>query len=126
MKTLILILSIFTLFTGCAKVEEIQTENSIYGTWKLIEQFDGGSLTPIRKIENGETIIFNSQNSFSNSSIQCEGNFGINNSIIEISFPCLSNGLFKYSYSVDATELKLSDFPSTCDEGCYKKYKKIK
>ena len=125
MKNMILILSMFFLITGCSEKETKQQETSIYGTWQLIERFDGGSPTPNQNIENGEIITFSSDNLYLNNSYQCDGNYSINNSIIEISVSCITAELIKYSFSIENNELKLTPFPSTCDEGCYDKYKRI-
>lgn len=125
MKNMYLILSIFFFITGCSEEEKKQQENSIYGTWQLIERFDGGSPTPNQSVENGEIITFSSDNSYSNNSYQCDGNYNINNSIIEVSVSCVTTDLIKYSFNIENDELKLTAFPSTCDEGCYDKYKRI-
>ncbi len=60
MKNMILILSMFFLFTGCEKKTKLQ-ETSIYGTWQLIERFDGGSPKPIQAVQSGKTINFSRQ-----------------------------------------------------------------
>lgn len=125
MKNMFLILSIFFFITGCSEEEIKQEENSINGTWQLIERFDGGSPTPNQSVENGEIITFSSDNLYSNNSYQCDGNYSINNSIIEISVSCITTDLIKYSFNIENNELKLTSFPSTCDEGCYDKYKRI-
>lgn len=125
MKNIYLILSVLFLFTGCNEEETKQQENSFYGTWQLIERFDGGSPTPNQNLENGEVITFSSENLYSNNSYQCDGTYSINNSIIEISIPCITSDLIKYSFSIENNELKLTSSPSTCDEGCYDKYKRI-
>lgn len=120
-----LLLSILFFITGCSEEKTEQQNNSIYGTWQLIERFDGGSPTPNQIVENGEIIVFSSDNSYSNNTYQCDGNYNINNSIIEISVLCITTDLIKYSFSIENNELKLTSFPSTCDEGCYDKYKRI-
>jgi hypothetical protein len=125
MKNMFLLLSILFFITGCSEEKTEQQNNSIYGTWQLIERFDGGSPTPNQIVENGEIIVFSSDNSYSNNTYQCDGNYNINNSIIEISVLCITTDLIKYSFSIENNELKLTSFPSTCDEGCYDKYKRI-
>ena len=125
MKNMYLILSVLFLFTGCSEEETKQQENSIYGTWQLVERFDGGSPNPIQIIENGEILVFGQDNSYFNNSYQCNGTYNINNSIIEILAQCVSQDLIKFSYSLENNELKLTNSPSTCDEGCYDKYSKI-
>lgn len=125
MKNMFLILSIFLFITGCSEKEIKQQETSIYGTWQLIERFDGGSPNPIQTVVDGETVIFSKDSSYSNSSYPDNGTFIINNSIIEISIPNVTQDLMKFTYGVNNSELTLSSYPSTCDEGCYEKYIKL-
>ena len=125
MKNMFLIVITLLIATECSEKEIKQQENSVYGTWQLIERFDGGSPTPNQNVENGEIITFSSENLYSNNSYQCDGTYSINNSIIEISIPCITSDLIKYSFSIENNELKLTSSPSTCDEGCYDKYKRI-
>lgn len=126
MKNMILILSMFFLFSGCDQEKQTEPqENSIYGTWQLIERIDGGSPIPNQNVENGEIIIFSIDNIYLKNLYQCDDNYSINNSIIEISVSCITIDLIKYSLNVENNELKLTPFPSTCDEGRYDKYKRI-
>ncbi|WOC40382.1 hypothetical protein [Polaribacter sp. HL-MS24] len=89
MKNMYLILSIFFIISSCSDEQTEQQENTIYGTWHLINRFDGGSPTPNQNFENGEIITFSSENLYSNNLYQCDGTYSINNSIIEISIPLL-------------------------------------
>jgi len=125
MKNMFLILSIFFFITGCSEEETKSQENSIYGTWQLIERFDGGSPNPNQTIQNGEIITFSSQNIYSNDSYQCNGTYNFNNSILEISASCITADLLKYTFTIENSELKLTAYPTTCDEGCYDKYIRI-
>jgi hypothetical protein len=125
MKNMYLILTTFFLFTGCSEEKSKQQENSIYGTWKLIERFDGGSPIPIQTVENGEILILGNNGSYSNSSYSDNGTFILNNSIIEISIPNVTQDLIKFTYGLENNELTLSSYPSNCDEGCYDKYIKL-
>lgn len=122
MKNMFLILVIFFFITSCSEEETKQQENYIYGTWQLIERFDGGSLTPIQAIENGEILILDKDGNYSNTSYSDSGTFNLNNSIIEISIPSVTQDLIKFTYGLGNNELTLSSYPSTCDEGCYDKY----
>lgn len=123
----ILILVITTSFTSCNKNEEnnINPENSIIGTWQLIERFDGGSPTPIQNIENGEIIEFNLDLTYSNNTFSCDGSYIINNSNIDILVPCISSDNLTYTFSFENKYLLMTSIPSTCDEGCYDKYKRL-
>lgn len=60
MKTTCLNLLIFTLlFTGCNSDDPEGQENSIYGTWQLVQIFDGGSPPPrLHSVSHGSKIRF--------------------------------------------------------------------
>ena len=121
-----LLFTFFFFASSCGEEKQPeQQENSIYGTWQLTERFEGGSLIPRQSVENGEIIIFSKNNSYSGSSFQCDGTYNINNEIIEIMIPCTTMDTIKYAYFLENSDLKLMPYPSTCDEGCYDKYKKI-
>ncbi len=121
-----LILAIFLFITGCSEEGTIQQQdNSIYGTWQLIERFDGGSPVPTQPISNGEIITFSNESIYSNDSYECNGVYNINDSIIEISVLCVTTESLNYSFIIENNELMLTDYPSACDEGCYDKYKRM-
>lgn len=129
MKVLqILILVATTSLSSCTKNNEYDrpTDDSIIGQWQLIERFDGGSPEPIQNIENGEIINFKSDFSYTNSNYPCDGSYLINSSdIIEVIIPCISSENLLFTYRFDNESLLLNSYPSTCDEGCYDKYKRL-
>ncbi|MBC6427091.1 MAG: hypothetical protein GDA51_11655 [Ekhidna sp.] len=47
--------------TGCGEDEPKQQLDtiSIFGTWQLVEKYDGGSLRPKQPVENGYLLSFN-------------------------------------------------------------------
>ena len=136
-----LILSIFLFITGCNEEETKQQENSIYGTWQLVEQWLGNvgdSSVNWTSVDNGYTMSLMRNNSFSSTEFTvCQnsennGNFTLNQNtstnLIEISFNCNStnNQLIRtYSYSLEDENLILSPYSNPCDEGCSYKFKKI-
>ena len=123
----ILVLVVISLL-GCSKNDEndIITNDSIIGQWQLIERFDGGSLEPIQNIENGEIIFFKSDFLYSNSNYPCTGNYLMNNdNIVEITVSCVSSENLLYTYDFENGYLLFNSYPSTCDEGCYDKYKRF-
>jgi len=124
-RSLQVLILVLTTLVSCTKNNDILKENSIIGTWQLVERFDGGSPNPIQTIENGEIIVFNADFSYSNNSYDCDGSFTVNNSFVYISMPCVSVENLTYSFSFENSNLLLTNVPSTCDEGCYDKYKKI-
>lgn len=127
MKNLIIILSTVLSFSSCSQNDNNKIENNtLVGTWKLIERFDGGSVNPTQIIEGGKTIQFLEDDSFVDSSINCNGTFTTNNSELSINIPCETQTNLTYNYSFDNGNLLLTDTPSTCDEGCYNKFERRK
>jgi hypothetical protein len=126
MKKIVIVLAIiFTLFSCSENEQNIETENSIYGTWQLFERYNGLSLLPFTAIENGEIKTFSSENKYKSSFHDKEGKFFIKGSIIEVSIPELTQDTIKFVFSLKDNILNLSSFPSSCDEGCYDSYRRI-
>ena len=143
MKNMILILSMFFLFSGCDKEKQTEPqENSIYGTWQLSKQSLGNvgdTSVNWTEVSNGYTVIFGKNNIYSSTkSPTCPSNplnngtynlYIINSkSFVTISLECVENnsGVFdiEYSYSFDDNQLILSPTFS-CDEGCAYGFHKI-
>ena len=142
MKTMILILPIFFLITGCGEEEPKQQldTNSIYGTWQLVEQyyFNYGYLEKDTwtKVLNGETIVFYKNDLFFSSRADTcsinpltSGRFRMgtadNYNFIEMSLSCTEDIFnIKDIYTFENNYLILSPI-DVCDEGCAFKYKKI-
>jgi hypothetical protein len=125
MKKMIILFSLLLTLSSCSEDDKEQVqENSIIGSWQLIERFDGGSPNPIQEVQNGKIISFNSEMIYTDNSIDCDGIYSLENSIINIDIPCLDI-TFSYNFSFENEFLLLTDNPSNCDEGCYDKYKKI-
>jgi hypothetical protein len=137
MKTLTLILSIFTLFIGCAKVEEIQTENSIYGTWRLVETYNSSGAGDGKwlKVTNSYTYTFNTDGSFKSSRFpEClSGDYDLTSTQITLKYGCVNfdSGItsppttFVENFSFEGSFLFLKPSYLNCDEGCSFKFQKI-
>ncbi|TJY33888.1 lipocalin family protein [Pontimicrobium aquaticum] len=127
MKNILIITAVLFLFSSCTKNDSQENyDNDIYGTWQLIERFDGGSPNPNQPVENGDVITFNLDGAFANSSYNCDGNYQINNSIVEINMPCVTSNALEFSFSFDDVgNLLMTSYPNTCVEGCYDKYLKV-
>lgn len=141
MKNLILILILNASLFGCAEENSEAQNTSIYGRWQLVEIYDGGSVKPNQTIEDGYLYVFHSNQSFSSSRItgcpndaDIQGTFSLSTyqtfDILTLSIECDEQGSEQvmtdaYAYSINGNMLTLSPKESTCDEGCYEKFKKI-
>lgn len=133
MKNLILIFSIILSFNSCSQNDENKTDNnSIVGTWKVIEilSSDGGSPLLWHTIENGSTYTFYSNGVIKSSKFSCDvsGRYTIiNSNLIHVEYDC---GNSKINYNLDFTfmenKLLLTPNPNNCYEGCTEKLMKIK
>lgn len=136
MKNLVLLFSIILSFSSCSQSDEKKiNDNSIIGTWKLIEKIGSGDDGfPIWKpvdetevyfytfLENG--IIINSRNEN-----DCNGVYKLNSTktTINIVYDCnnsLTEGNFNFTF--ENNNLVLSPKPDLCDEGCSQKFKRVK
>lgn len=143
MKNLILIFSLVVTVYSCSQNKEnSHSENSIYGTWQLIERtannYDG-TINNWEQIENGYKITFNEDfsyeseispsecNEISNSSFVIVNESSINT--IEITINCnnpdISFESKDYYTFEDSSHLILNPIEPACPEGCSFKYKKI-
>lgn len=137
MKKMFLILSILFLFTGCNHEDPKQQENSIYGTWKLIEiyQGDGGSNPQWTTVNSGYTYTFNNDGTFSSTRFtECNsGTYVMSSDLITLKYNCngfdtgIENppGTFAESYIFKNTNLILTPSYLNCIEGCDYKFEKI-
>lgn len=134
---------VFTLGSCSQSEENNEIENSIYGTWQLIERKAGnvdGTPNDWESISNGYKITFNENSSYeseiepSNCNEVSSSVYNLRNeseiNILEITILCVDpNTTFesKDSYIIeDATFLILTPIEPECFEGCAFKYKKIK
>ncbi len=129
MKFTILILSIFLSLTSCSDDEAKSQENSLLGTWKLIETYgsDGGSSPQWTTVNNGYSYSFNANNSLISNRFTCNGNYQENsNSNVHIQFNCTDSQFdLSYNYVIENGYLILTPSSANCDEGCGEKYQKV-
>lgn len=139
MKKMILILTLLSLLACSDDESKAEHEVSLFGTWQLVERFDGGSLKPNQSIENGYTIAFYQTGNVrtNHPTIGCpvdyaflEGNYSQGTdgefSTLSLVLDCDNDDLnINYYYSFDDQFLLLSLSESTCFEGCYDKFEKI-
>lgn len=137
MKSIILILSILFSLTGCSEKETNQQENSIYGTWQLIEiyQSDGGSSPQWTTVDESYIYTFNNDGTFSSTRFtECtSGTYEISNNSITLNYSCVGfdtgmenpPGTFIESYIFKNANLILTPFYLNCIEGCDYKFEKV-
>ena len=136
-----LILTIFLFATGCSGEEIKQQENSIYGTWKLVEKRFGNvgdTSTNWMEVPNGYIITLSETNEYSStqspicpSNNSNSGNFILEDTgseqYLKIILSCSESNSsvfeIEYLYYYDNSFLILSPTFS-CDEGCSLKFKK--
>ncbi|PCI34200.1 MAG: hypothetical protein COB60_06615 [Flavobacteriaceae bacterium] len=139
MKNLILLFSIILSFNSCSQNEEEKnSDNSIVGTWKLIEVYssDGGSNPQWKLVENGYIYTFKIDGTFtSNRFSECSiGKFELNNSNLTLRFDCNGfttgiespEGTFIENFNKKNNEIILKPTYLNCIEGCGNKFQKIK
>ena len=136
MKNMILILSMFFLFSGCDK--ETQTEpqeNSIYGTWQLTEIYAlSGTTGKWEQVRDGYTFSIEPSNTFSSEKFQecTQGTVEINETRIIFKYECdgftagIESPVGEFSYTYSFVENKLSLHPDflSCIEGCGYRFSK--
>ena len=116
---LLFVLPVLMMALNACDDNDTDPKDELTGAWLLSKRFDGGSPTPIQIVQDGEIITFGQNNDFFNNKYQCQGGYSVQDNIIKILIPCLSNDSIQYSYDFLNGDLQLTSFPSTCDEGCY-------
>ncbi|NMH89421.1 hypothetical protein [Flavivirga algicola] len=126
---LILLISLF----GCSDNEQKQYEdNSIFGKWKLVEQYisSGGPQYKV-DVENGSEYIFSNKGTFvSNDFLGCkQGEFRFESNTLNLMYDCDKvqdyGGVISYSASFESGLLILVPKTIICTEGCRYIFKKI-
>ncbi len=104
-------------------------DNSIKGTWKLIEMggfnIHGGDYW--QTVENGHTYTFGEDNVLVSNRFSCNnGTYFETSDGLTISFDCSNTQFYAtYNISFENNKLILNPNPSYCDEGCAEKYQRV-
>lgn len=132
MKNFILLFSLILSFSACSQNDEEKiNDNSIVGTWKLIEKVgsgtDGLPSWQIVHEEKSYNYIFMEDGVVFNSQFNCNGTFEIlSSNTLSMKFDCdygKINGIFDFKFENQYLILNLN--PNTCLEGCAEKFIKI-
>lgn len=124
--------------SGCSNDDEnIKDENSIVGTWKLIEVYDdpGDGSGSWNSVENGYTYNFSLNGQFTSTRFsECNsGNYSINSNELTLDFDCDGfttgiedpEGTFIENYTFELNRIILVPTYLNCTEGCGWKFEKI-
>jgi len=130
MKTLPIYCLLFLgLFVNCTSTDNSPQENSIFGSWQLIEYFDiYGTNPPWNPVDDGYLYTFNEDGTFySNRFNEClEGVFSLNNNELTLEYGCegfttgmeTPEGVFVEQITFENNTLILTPTYMNCDEGC--------
>lgn len=125
MKTIVLTFLCFISFFSCSDDENKPQENSIIGSWKLVEVYGSdGTEGQWTNVENGYTYTFTESNTLISNRFSCNGNFSVDTDSLTISFDCDENQ-FNMSSTYSFEDRFLVIYPDNCDEGCAEKYERI-
>lgn len=122
-------LFIFFISLSCSSDTSETQENSLIGTWKLVEVYEsnGGAQPSWKTVEDGFTYSFKENSLVTSSKFDCSGIYGIKSSqSFTIEFGCES-GKMKgtLDYRFVEGNLILTPNPNTCIEGCDQKFTKV-
>lgn len=137
MKPIVLVFISILLILSCNNDDDTQiNDNSIIGTWKLIEVYgNDGANGQWTDVDNGFTYTFKNDGSFTSTRFsEClYGTYVISESSLSLDFGCENfstgiespEGTFIESYRFEEGKLYLSPTYLSCDEGCSYKFSKI-
>ena len=115
---------------SCNSDDKKTDDNSIIGTWKLIEIYgNNGTESNWTTVNDGYSYTINIDNIVSSRNYSCIGEFSINEELeysLFINFDCQNitfNG--NYKFEIEDEQLILYWNPINCDERCAEKYTKI-
>lgn len=120
-------------FSSCSQNDEKEIEeNSILGTWKLVERIESGDDgLPIWQAvgeEQSYTYTFFEEGMLKSSRYNCNGTYELGTlNILHLEFDC-NDGRIKgnLKYEFKNANLILTPEPNSCDEGCDEKFEKVR
>ncbi|CAL2056590.1 hypothetical protein [Tenacibaculum sp. 190524A05c] len=130
MKKIILLLGVFTFtLISCSKEQSTIKEeepgfdlNNLYGVWKKTEVYNGVPST-FTVIENGPTLTFLEDATFSTNEFPCGGTYTFTtDSIIKADFDC-AGAMMDFHYNDDGDSAEILRYFGF--EGAFDRYKKI-
>jgi len=135
--SLLMILSL-VFFTSCNNDDEnIKEENSIVGTWRLIEIYNdpGDGSGSWNSVDNGYLYNFSENGQFTSTRFsECSsGSYSMNSTELTLDFDCdgfttgieAPEGTFIENYTFESNTIILVPTYLSCIEGCGWKFEKI-
>ncbi|HTO34787.1 MAG: hypothetical protein RBR78_01180 [Flavobacteriaceae bacterium] len=122
------LLSFAFIANGCSDDDKSKKiDNSIVGTWKLIEEYgSSGGAGQWYPVENGYTYSFEENNILVSNRFSCNGTYNETTDSLTINFDCSDSQFYlTYDVSFENNYLVLTPNPLYCDEGCAEKYQRI-
>lgn len=122
---------------GCSSDDKVATEQSIIGTWKLIEvDLDPGDASGSwSSVENGYTYNFSANGQFTSTRFsECStGTYSLDSNQLTLDFDCDGfttgiedpEGTFIENYTFESNTVIVVPTYITCIEGCGWKFEKV-
>lgn len=127
MKKFIVLITVLLLI-GCSAQDDSPENQSIIGTWKLVEEYGSyGAAGSWKSVGDGHQIVISEENIIQSDLYSCGGDYQLeSDNQISIEFDC-SEAKFSldYNYKLEGDNLILSVI-SGCDEGCAEKFKRLR
>src|SRR5690606_4098442 len=115
MKNLFILIGLLTSLFACGQKDDVIKEPTLVGTWKLIEMIEIGAPVAgnVTKYENGKTIRFGADGSYTDSTFDCKGTFSADTSDLKVNIPCSTEKNLRYKFNLENAEtLHLTLIPS--------------
>lgn len=127
---LLTFLMLILLLSSCGKNDidgPFTDPDYIKGTWQLVERYtSSGGPVQWLSVTNGYTYTFSEDNVVITDQFECDGTYQFNAGRLTIDFNC-PNQQFNLSYKIESEGnfMILSPDPSSCDEGCAEKFRRV-
>ena len=124
MKKFIVSITVFLLI-GCSSQDDSAENQSIIGTWKLVEFYGGdGTQANWTPEDDGYTYTFREDNVLISDRYPCdEGTYELEGNQVEVYFDC-SGSIINFIYEFEFINGYLI-FTSGCNEVCKEKFERV-
>jgi len=125
------IICVVLALISCSKNEKESINDSLYGTWVLVEKVQSGSdglsaWLPVNEFQF-YTLTLSEEGILTHSKYENNGTFElISSNLLRVHISSNQGNLQgEYKYVLENKNLFLSPVPNTCDEGCSEKFVRI-